>query len=173
MSKRSGFGAIGARLNGGNPYLVVELQIDIDAYITGIACGFSPVQGDAITSFDAGMVTLIKGIVAGNASVPSPDAPGQWFTIGVGLTNDGPSLVNPIFEHRWGSQFGFSAEMSREFFFGDRGLQLEAKQTYSVILPYPMMDGSTYGSTFSPEINASLAVNGHYAQGKDLYKNVR
>jgi hypothetical protein len=178
MAKTIGFGTVKGLLNANRPMIVVELNFQVRSRIDTISCGFvSPVTGVVVplTSFQSAMVGVYKGqLDAETTQAPQVQAIDAWIEGGSPIVSDGPlPLSNPLWEHRWslvgqdaaGVLVGFGA-IDRHFTFGPKGLELEANQAYSVILPLPATENQPVPQNVADLIGI-LSVHGRQDEADD------
>lgn len=170
MARIFGFGTVKGSLavNGtdGAGIHIVELRFGVPARIRQIFASIQPFVPAGWFAFNVASVWVIEGKVQGSDQVnlfPNPYTKDEWFPF------PGPSLANPIFEHRWAGTA--TGNKSKTFDFGPVGIPLEANTTYSVLLPLP---GSQDANPISFEQALGvLSVQGEQIKGKDPFGELR
>lgn len=164
MSIRSGFGVCKGRMTASNPKCVVQLKAASALHITSITASYVSTSGVPLpTSFDGGVVQVLFGKYDDDTdSTPDAQQTDAWA---ISTPNATPQNLC-LWEGR------FAIQQQQHYYFGERGIVLQAYQDYAVILGGPIINGAPLPPGLGNMI-AVLSVNGWQADAEDPFGVLR
>lgn len=164
MSIRNGFGVVKGLVSANNPKMVVGFNNNQRLHITTITASFTLEAGStAPTSFDGALCQLVKRKISAN--VPNTPDSGQVENWAISTSESTPQSVC-LWEARFNNQF-------QHWYFGDRGLVLDPKEDYAVILGAPSVDSTPLPPGIGDMFVAVLSVNGWVEDKENPFKTLR